>query len=149
MFLFAATSARGQSADSLRARLGVLSGKWRIHRLQDTDYLRSMDSLVPFMVQEDSLPQWLSIYRDVVFANPKPDRHKANYYTYMAINAYNTKKLGSAIYYSEKNNEEKISVGLFEKGGIPHSDMFALGVYFNNHDYARVLQKYQALLPTL
>ncbi|HEX3933408.1 MAG TPA: ATP-binding protein, partial [Puia sp.] len=26
---------------------------------------------------------------------------------------------------------------------------FALGVYFNNHDYARVLQKYQSLLPSL
>ena len=108
-----------------------------------------MDSLVPFMAQEDSLPQWLSIYRDIAFANPKPDRHKANYYTYMALNAYNSKKLGSAIYYSEKNNEERVSVGLFEKGGIPHSDMFALSVYFNNHDYARLLQKYQILLPTL
>ena len=129
LFLFAVSSARGQSADSLRTRLAAVSGQWRNHKLKDTDYLRSMDSLVPFMAQEDSLPQWLSIYRDIAFANPKPDRHKANYYTYMALNAYNSKKLGSAIYYSEKNNEEKISVGLFEKGGIPHSDMFALSVY--------------------
>lgn len=149
LFLFAATSVRGQSADSLRARLSVLSVERQNHHLKDTDYLRSLDSLVPFMVQEDSLPQWLSTYRDIAFANPKPNRHKAYYYTYMALNAANTKKLGSAIYYSEKNNEERINAGLFEKGGIPHSDMFAFFVYFGNQDYDRIIQKYDTLVPLL
>lgn len=149
LLLFAATSVRGQSADSLRARLSVLSVERQNHHLKDTDYLRSLDSLVPFMVQEDSLPQWLSTYRDIAFANPKPNRHKAYYYTYMALNAANTKKLGSAIYYSEKNNEERINAGLFEKGGIPHSDMFAFFVYFGNQDYDRIIQKYDTLVPLL
>jgi signal transduction histidine kinase len=108
-----------------------------------------MDSLVPFLEQEDSLPQWLSAYRDIAFANPAPGRHKANYYTYMALNAANTKKLGSAMYYSEKNNAERVDAGLFEKGGLSHSDLFAITVYFINHDYVRVLQKYQAMLPAL
>jgi signal transduction histidine kinase len=149
LLLLAAASVRGQSADSLRTRLKVLSNEWRTHKLKDTDYLRAMDSLVPFMVEEDSLPQWLAVYRDIAFANPVPDRHKAYYYTFMALNAANTKKLGSAIYYSEKNNTERINAGLFEKGGIAHSDMFAMIVYFNNHDYARLLQKYQTFLPAL
>jgi signal transduction histidine kinase len=149
LFIFVAITTRGQQADSLKARMAILTVERRDHRLKDTDYLRAIDSLAPFLVQEDSLPQWLSPYRDIAFANPGPDKYKAYYYTLMALNAYNTKKLGGAIYYSEKNNEERENAGLFEKGGIPHSDMFALVVYFNNHDYARVIQKYQALLPVL
>ena len=145
LIMLTVSSARGQSADSLRRRMRVLSGERQNHLLKDTDYLRSMDSLVPFMMQEDSLPQWLSAYRDIVFANVKPDRHKAYYYTYMALNAANTKKLGSAIYYSEKNNTERVNAGLFEKGGIPHSDMFAFFVYFGNQDYNRIIQKYVTL----
>jgi signal transduction histidine kinase len=147
--LVTVTSARGQQADSLRGRMRVLSGERQNHLLKDTDYLRSMDSLVPFMVQEDSLPKWLSAYRDIAFANPKPDRHKAYYYTYMALNAANTRKLGSAIYYSEKNNTERVNAGLFERGGIPHSDMFAFFVYFGNQDYNRIIQKYGTLGPAL
>src|ERR1700743_2949877 len=92
--LLTAGPARAQHADSLKTRLGALSSQWRNHELKDTDYLRSLDSLVPFLVQEDSLPQWLSIYRDIAFADPKPDKHKAFYYTYMALNAANTSKLG-------------------------------------------------------
>lgn len=148
-FLFIAGTARAQSADSLKGRLATLSGQWRTHHLKDTDYLRSMDSLVPFLEQEDSLPQWLAAYRDIAFANPKPSRYKAYYYTFMALNAANMKKLGSAIYYSEKNNYERISAGLFEKGGLSHSDMFALFVYFGNRDYNRLIQKYLSILPTL
>ena len=145
LFLLTVTSARGQTADSLRSRMRMLSVERQNHLLEDTDYLRSMDSLVPFMVQEDSLPQWLSAYRDIAFANDKPDRHKAYYYTYMALNAANTRKPGSAIYYSEKNNTERVNAGLFEKGGIPHSDMFAMFVYFQNQNYNRLIQKYLAL----
>lgn len=149
LFLLVAFTARGQRADSLKLRLATLSGRWRTHQLKDTDYLRSMDSLVPFLEQEDSLPQLLSDYRDIAFTNPKPSRYKAYYYTFMALNAANAKKLGSAIYYSEKNNAERISAGLFEKDGLSHSDMFALFVYFGNRDYNRLIQKYGTLLPTL
>lgn len=149
LLLLIAGSAQCQSADSLKARLTALSSQWRSHRLKDTDYLQSMDSLVPFLEEEDSLPQWLSGYGDIAFANPKPDRHKAYYYTYLALNAANRKKLGSAIYYSEKNNTERTRAGLFEKDGIPHSDMFTLLVYFGNHDYNRLLRKYGTLIPVL
>jgi len=143
------TGAVGQRADSLRTRLQVLERERRIHALKDTDYLRGVDSIVPFLVQEDSLPEWLGDYRDIAFGDPRPNRHKAFYYTYLALNAYNTRKLGSAIYYSEKNNEERIAAGLFEKGGLSHSDMFALLVYYNNHDYVRVERKYLSLAPIL
>lgn len=147
LFLFAAGPARGQNADSLKARLAALTGEWRGRQVKDTDYLRSMDSIAPYLELEDSLPEWLSTYRDIAFANPKPDKHKAFYYTYMALNAANTKKLGSAIYYSEKNNKERVDAGLFEKGGIPHSEMFAFFVYFGIRDYDRIIQKYLALVP--
>jgi signal transduction histidine kinase len=149
LLLLMVASARGQSADSLRSRMSVLSRGRQSHLLKDSDYLRSMDSLVPFMVQEDSLPQWLSLYRDIAFADAKPDKHKAFYYTYMALNAANTRKLGSAIYYSEKNNAERVNAGLFEKDGIPHSDLFACAVYFGSQDYDRVIQKYLNLSAAL
>lgn len=143
------TVALGQKADSLRGRLAVLAKERQTHMLKDTDYLRAVDSIAPFLEQEDSLPEWLSTYRDIAFADARPGRHKAYYYTYLALNAYNTKKLGSAIYYSEKNNDERINAGLFERGGLSHSDMFAIVVYYNNHDYVRAEQKYQRLAAAL
>lgn len=146
---FLCTGVRGQSADSLKARLAILSAKWQGHLLKDTDYLRAMDSIVPFLEQEDSLPQWLTLYREIAFADPKPGLRHAHYYTYMALNAVNTNKLGSAIYYAEKNNEERTKAGLFEKGGIAHSEMFAFFVYLGDHDYHRIIQKYLLLTPAL
>ena len=143
------TCALGQRADSLRARIAVLAREKRDRILKDTDYLRAVDSIAPFLELEDSLPEWLDLYRDIAFADPKPGRHKAFYYTYLALNAYNTKKLGSAIYFAEKNNEERTGAGLFEKGGLSHSDMFAIVVYYNNHDYTRAGRKYQRLAAVL
>lgn len=149
LLVLATRAVYGQQADSLKTRLTILDGRLQSHKLKDTDYLRSLDSLAPFLEQEDSLPEWLLKYRDIAFSDPKPGIFRARYYTYMALNAANTKKLGSAIYYSEKNNEERVNAGLFEKGGIPHSDMFAFFVYFGNRGYNQIIRKYQTLLPAL
>jgi signal transduction histidine kinase len=140
---------RTQSADSLKTRLAALLHARQLHMLKDTDYLRSVDSIAPKLEMEDSLPQWLTTYRDIAFADTRPGRHKALYYTYLALNAANTNKLGSAIYYSEKNNDERINAGMFEKGGLSHGDMFAFYVYLNEHDYARIIRKYGPLRPVL
>ncbi|HWB91391.1 MAG TPA: ATP-binding protein [Puia sp.] len=141
--------ARGQRADSLRSRLVSLARERQTLLLKDTDYLRAVDSIAPFLEQEDSLPEWLQTYRDIAFADIRPGRHKAYYYTYLALNAYNTKKMGSAVYYAEKNNEERIRAGLFEKAGLSHADMFAIVLYYNNHDYKRAALKYQGLSTVL
>lgn len=147
--LLPGTGVLGQRADSLRLRLGVLERERQVRMLKDTDYLRAVDSIAPLLELEDSLPEWLSTYRDIAFADPRPGRHRAFYYTYLALNAYNTKKLGSAIYYAEKNNEERLNAGMFEKGGLSHSEMFAMVVYYNNHDYLRVSRQYRRLAAVL
>lgn len=36
---------------------------------------------------------------------------------------------GGAIYYSKKNNEEAIRIGVSDEEGIPYSDLFATAVY--------------------
>lgn len=140
---------QAQSTDSLKNRMLQLLRARREHVLNDTGYLRGIDSLAPLMEGEDSLPDWLSVYRDIVFADPRMGRRRASYYTYLALNAYNTSKLGSVVYYSEKNNEERIRTGLFEKGKLSHSDLFALSLYYNNRDYRRVTARLNVMYPVL
>jgi len=138
-----------QLSDSLKHRLATLEAWHQARLLKDTDYLRSVDSIAPLLEAEDSLPRFLSSYQQIAFADPSLGRWRAYYYTYLALNAYNTNRFGSAIYYSEKNNEERIRAGLFERGDLAHSDLFALSLYYNNRDYPKVITKLLALTPAL
>lgn len=138
-----------QLSDSLKHRLATLEAWHQARLLKDTDYLRSVDSIAPLLEAEDSLPRFLSSYQQIAFADPSLGRWRAYYYTYLALNAYNTNRFGSAIYYSEKNNEERIKAGLFERGDLAHSDLFALSLYYNNRDYPKVIAKLLALTPAL
>lgn len=147
--ILASYSPRAQVADSLKHRLAALLIQYQARLLKDTDYLRRVDSIAPMLEGDDSLPQLLSTYRQIAFGRTRLGRQRANYYTWLAINAYNTKKLGTAIYYAEKNNEEKVNAGLFEKGELAHSDLFALSLYYNNRDYPRVIMKLLTLNPAL
>lgn len=131
---------------------GQISGlltRYRDHRLSDTAFLKAVDSIAPPLLSNDSLPQLLSAYQEIAFGDKRWGRYRANYYTYLAIYSYNKNQFGSAVYYSEKNNEERIKAGLFEKGGLSHSDVFAITVYSNNKAYARVLSRYDSLRPVL
>ncbi len=147
--VFAWTTGLAQATDSLKARLAFLQQARQEHLLKDTDYLRSVDSVAPLLEQEDSLPEWLSTYRDIAFSDPHQAGRRASYYTYMALAAYNANKFGSAVYYSEKNNQAKINAGLFEFTALSHADLFALTVYYNSRNYPRVLEKYLQLRKTL
>jgi len=140
---------QAQLTDSLKHRLAVLEAERQARLLKDTDYLRSVDSIAPLLEGEDSLPQLLSSYRQIAFDGPALGRWRSHYYTYLALNAYNSSKFGAAIYYSEKNNEERVKSGLFEKGDLAHSDMFALTLYYNNRDYPKVIMKLLSLDPAL
>jgi signal transduction histidine kinase len=138
-----------QVSDSLCRRMTILQKDLQQKKLKDTDYLRAVDSIAPRLEMEDSLPLMLTTYRDIVFSKPGPGARRASYYTYLALNAYNTHRPGAAIYYAEKNNEEKTAAGLFEKGGLSHSDLFAMSLYYNNRNYPRVIAKYLVLRPSL
>jgi signal transduction histidine kinase len=138
-----------QQPDTLKLRLSDLLVRYQRHSLRDMDYLKAVDSIAPLLEKEDSLPELLTTYRQLAFREPGRGKYRAGYYTYLAINAYNFSRPGSAIYYSEKNSEERIKTGQFEKGGFTHSDWFALTVYANNHNYPRVFAKYGALHPAL
>jgi signal transduction histidine kinase len=131
-------------------RLSVLLGLFRSHRLADTAYLKAVDSVAPLILgSDDSLPEHLETYRELAFNDKKRGVYRAHYFTYLALYSYARSKLGSSIYYSEKNNEERIKTGEFQKEGLSHSDLFAITVYSNNRDYARVLSRYEVLRPAL
>ncbi len=147
--VFAGHSPRAQMADSLKHRLRTLEVRREARLMKDTDYLRSVDSIAPLLEAADSLPQWLDTYRQIAFGEPHLGRWRAYYYTYLALNAYNANKFGTAIYYSEKNNDERVKAGLFEKGDLAHSDLFALSLYYNNRDYPKVIMKLLVLKPAL
>lgn len=140
---------RAQRPDSLKQHLAELVVLHQEHILSDTAYLKAVDSVAPLLGHEDSLMQLLSTYREIAFDNPKLGAYRGSYYANLALFSYNKNKYGSAIYYSEKNNEEKVRAGIFEKGGIPRSQLFAITVYYNNKDYDRVFAQYDTIRPVL
>ena len=142
-------SGNAQVTDSLITRLATLEKRREAQLLKDTDYLNAVDSIAPLLEQSDSLSQLLSDYQRIAFGDPHLGRHRAYYYTFLALNAYNASKFGAAIYYSEKNNEERLKAGLFEKGELNHSDFFALTLYYNNHDYPKAIMRLLTLNPAL
>ena len=142
-------SSLAQSPNSSVQRLAALLQSYHSHRLNDSAYLRAVDSVAPVLLREDSLPEWLGTYREIAFSDKRWGVYRAHYYTYMAIHSSGASRFGSAIYYAEKNNEERIAIGEFKKGGLSHSDLFAITIYSNNHDYARVLSRYRVLRPAL
>ncbi|TDX01339.1 sensor histidine kinase [Dinghuibacter silviterrae] len=119
--------------------------RYEAHKLGDTAYLKAVDSLAPQRLGDDSLPAELSLYQQVAFKKNIPAKYRVRYYRYMAAQAYNKNRLGSAIYYAEKNNEESIRAGIFKAGEIPHSDLFAMAVYSDNWNFAAAFAKYDKL----
>ncbi|MBN9384429.1 MAG: hypothetical protein J0H74_26990 [Chitinophagaceae bacterium] len=144
-----AVYAQPPSSGSPHQRLSVALARWQAGQLPDTVYLKTIDSIAPQLLNDDSLVQELSTYRQVAFGNKALGRYRMWYYRYMAIFSLNKNKAGSAIYYSERNNEEATRIGVFEKEGIAHSDMFAMDIYAYNKDYPRLISKYNTLLPQL
>src|SRR5882757_3459777 len=127
-----------QTTGSPQKRLTAVLTRWQAGQLSDTSYLHAVDSIAPELLNDDSLGQEMATYRQIAFSNKEMGKYRMWYYRYMAIFSINKNKYGSAIYYSERNNEEAIRIGVFEKEGVPHSDMFAVAVYDNNKDYPRV-----------
>jgi len=144
-----AAHSQDSSFQNPQKRLSELSTHYRQGKLSDTLYLRGVDSIASSLLNDDSLVEELAIYRQVAFGNKDLGRGRMMYYRYLAYLAINKNNYGSAIYYSEKNNEEAVKIGVFEKEGIPHSDLFAVSVYQNNEDYPRLIAKYNTLLPQL
>lgn len=147
--LLSMVSGAAHSQESSKKRLGELSTRYREGKLPDTLYLRGVDSIVRDLLNDDSLVGELATYRQIAFGNADLGRGRMMYYRYLAYFSINKNNYGSAIYYSEKNNEEAVKIGVFEKEGIPHSDLFAVSVYQNNNDYPRLIAKYNTLLPQL
>ena len=115
LFCLAVTASQGQaqSASSSVRRLALLLQTYRSHRLSDTAYLKAVDSVAPLVLAEDSLPEWLNTYREIAFGDSRRGVYRAHYYTFMAIHSSAKSRFGSAIYYSEKNNEERVAIGEF------------------------------------
>jgi len=139
----------GQSTPGPQQRLSAALSRWQTGQISDTIYLHAVDSVAPQLLNDDSLVQELSTYRQLAFSNNNLGKYRVWYYRYMAVFSLNKHKYGSAIYFSERNNEESVALGLFEKGGIPHSDLFAISVYDIDKDYTRLLTKYSSLEPQL
>lgn len=147
--MLAGTTGFAQKTDSLRLRLAALVRERHDHILTDTDYLRAVDSIAPLLTREDSLTQWLTVYREIAFSDPSQGARRSNYYSWLAIHAYLESKFGTAVYYAEKNNEEKVKAGIYERSAFTHGDLFTLSVYYNNRDYTQVIAKYLLLKPSI
>lgn len=144
-----ALQAFSQPSLTPQKRLSTALTRWQTGQIPDTTYLHAVDSVAPQLLNDDSLVQELSAYQRIAFSNKDLGKHRVWYYRYMAVFSLNKHKYGSAIYFSERNNEESVKQGLFEKGGIPHSDLFSISVYDIDRDYTRLLAKYNTLLPQL
>jgi signal transduction histidine kinase len=149
ILLFSCSNARAQSPISPQKHLAGLLLRYREHTLGDTPYLKAVDSTISLVLSDDSLQQLLSTYQKIAFDNPGLGRYRMMYYRSLAVNSINKNKYGSAIYYAGKANEEAVKIGRFEKGGISHSDLFSISIYFINRDYARVVAEYDTLRPAI
>ncbi len=141
--------ARAQRPDSVKQHLADLHAKYESHTLSDTAYLKGVDSITPLLYNDDSLEQQLDLFRQIAFAHKAYGKYRVAYYRHLAYSAIARNKYGSAIYYSEKNNEESVRVGIFEKSELLRSELFAISVYDLNKDYARVFSQYNTLRPRL
>lgn len=146
----------GRGTASPVQRLSGLLTRYERHLLPDTAYLNAVDSILNaadsithLLYNDDSLEQRLNTYQRIAFSAPSYGKYRVRYYRYLLSAADNRNRSGSAIYYSEKNNEESVRMGYFEKDELPHGELFAMAVYLGNRDYARVFARYNALLPVL
>jgi two-component sensor histidine kinase len=149
-------SASGSGAASPAQRLVDVLTRYEQHSLRDTAYLNAVDSIldaddpiVHLLYNDDSLEQRLNTYQKIAFSDTAYGKYRVRYYRYLLSAADNRNRSGSSIYYSEKNNEESVRMGYFEKDELPHSELFAIAVYLGNKDYARVFARYNALRPLL
>jgi signal transduction histidine kinase len=76
-----------QSPTSSVQRLAALLRSYHSHLLNDSAYLKAVDSVVPVLLPEDSLPEWLGAYREIAFGDKRWGVYRAHYYTYMAIHS--------------------------------------------------------------
>jgi len=146
---FLLTAFNGLHAQSTLQRLYAFNRHHRPGNLLDTAYLKQVDSIAPQLLDDDSLPERLIPYQHIAFGGDVPAKFRMHYFTYMALQAVNKNRYGSAIYYSEKNNDEAVKAGIFEKNALPHSELFAVSVYCMNKDYKRAFVKYLSLRPVI
>lgn len=148
-FLLIGYGATAQNSIPKKDRFAQLLRQYQQRQLNDTSYMKAVDSVAAHSYDEDSLDYWLSNYKQIAFSDSGYGKWRVFYYRHL-INLYDNKsKYGSAIYYSEKNNAERVRIGLFEKDVIPHSDLYAMATYTVNKDYARVFAKYVELRPLI
>jgi signal transduction histidine kinase len=131
------------------SRLETLAKQYKARTLGDTPYLKAVDSLAPVILNEDSLRDDLQLYQQIAFKATTPGRFRMRYYRYLSLQAVSKNRYGSAIYYSEKTNEEGIKAGIYDKNTLSHGDLFTLSVYCTDMDFGRAFAKYDSLRPRI
>ncbi|NML21285.1 hypothetical protein HHL16_10400 [Pseudoflavitalea sp. G-6-1-2] len=122
---------------------------YRQQQIDDTSYLKLADSLADLSYNEDSLEQWLLPYQQLAFSDNKYALYRINYYRHLRKLSDNKNRYGSAIYYSEKRNEERIRQNLVVDGEITNGDLYAMAVHVTNKDYAKVFASYNQVKPLI
>lgn len=135
----------GTRAQNTNDRLQALLRAHGAHVVGDTAYLKGVDTLAPQLLNDDSLPQELSVYRQIAFQPSVPARFRVKYYNYRALQAAAKNRYGSAIYYARKSNEEAQGAGLQDVGQMRRDDLFAISVYYMDRDYPRAFAVYDSL----
>lgn len=122
---------------------------YRQGNIDDTSYLQLADSLADLSYDEDSLEQWLIPYQQLAFSDDKYALYRINYYRHLRKLSDNKNRYGSAIYYSEKRNEERIRQKLVIDGEITNGDLYAMAVHVTNKDYVKVFTGYNQVKPLI
>src|SRR5579862_1091514 len=66
-----------QAPPSSARHLAGLLQSYHSQRLNDTAYLNAADSVVPVLLAEDSLPEWLGTYRQIAFGDERRAVYRA------------------------------------------------------------------------
>lgn len=140
LLMAAAYAANAREKDSLRLFMQQLDARYQHKQLSDTQYVKTIDSLVFFLFDKKEFPQYLETYRSIIFSNNQFALRRIVYFQYLGIYEVNNNSNGKAIFYFEKMADEAEKQGNFPRAMAAHRAM--ISIFYSNEDYSQCFRKF-------
>ncbi len=150
VFLMIAFSyAKARETDSLRVWLDQLNTRYQQKKVNDSLYIRSIDSVVFSLFDKKDLPTLLDTYHSIVFSGTGNFYlvRRIIYFQYLGIYEVNNNSNGKAIFYFEKMAEEARKQKSLPRAMAAHRAM--INILFSNQDFQKCYEKYQSIRPDI
>lgn len=95
-----------RSVDSSKTYIQQLHSAYQQQQVPDTVYLKGLDSVFNFILDDEHLGTYLDTYRSIVFNQESLARYRISYFSYMGIREVSKLTNGKATFYFEKMARE-------------------------------------------